>query len=57
MEIIRKEFLKVSQKETDALNLVMQIASDLEKETQDPQLKDLAKEIYNDIAILWGWGE
>lgn len=57
MEIIKKETLKFSQKETDAIDLIMQIASNLEKETENPQLKVLAKEIYNDLAILWGWEE
>lgn len=53
MTIIKKETLEFSEKETDAIQLVIQICAELIREATDPNLKELAEETYNCIAALW----
>lgn len=57
MKIIKQEILKFSEKETDAIQLVTEICIGLMREADDPNLKELAEEIYNGITTLWGWEE
>lgn len=57
MNIIKKEILEFSEKETDAIQLVTGICIELMREANDPDLKELAEETYNDITTLWGLEE
>lgn len=57
MKIAKKEILEFSERETDALNLTMEICTGLTREANDPDLKKLAEEIYEKVAELWGWEE
>lgn len=57
MQIIKKEILEFSERETDALKLVMNICAGLMREATDPELERLANEVYEKLAELWGWEE
>lgn len=57
MKIIKKEILEFSERETDAINLVVEICNGLMREANDPNLKELAEELYDRITTLWGWEE
>ena len=57
MRIIKKEILEFSERETDALNLTMEICTGLIREANDPNLKKLAEETYEKVAELWGYEE
>lgn len=57
MRIIQKEILEFSERETDAIRLVLEICSGIDREANDPDLQILAQRIYNDLSELWGWEE
>ena len=57
MRINKKEILEFSEKETDAIQLIIEICNGLTREATDPNLKELAEETYNCITTLWGWEE
>lgn len=57
MKIIKKEILEFSEHETNAMWLVMEICTGLDREATDPDLRKLANEIYNKVAELWGYEE
>ena len=57
MKIIKKEILEFSEKETDAIKLVIEICTGLMREAIDPNLKELAEETYNCVTALGGWEE
>lgn len=57
MKIIKKEILEFNERETDALNLVMEICTGLMREANDPSLTKLAEATYNNLSELWEWGE
>lgn len=57
MNIIKKEVLEFSERETDAISLMMEICSGLMREATSPELKKLAETTYNNVAELWGWEE
>lgn len=57
MKIIKKEILEFSERETDAINLVVEICNGLMREAIDPNLQKLAEETYEKITELWGWEE
>lgn len=57
MQIIKKEILEFSEKETDALRLVTEICLGINREASAPELKKLACETYDKICELWGYEE
>ena len=57
MNIVKKEILEFSQKETDALQLVTEMCLGLMREVTDPNLKELSQRIYYDVSALRGWEE
>ena len=57
MQIIKKETVEFSEKETEAIQLVTQICTGLMREASDPNLKKLAEGAYDYITTLWGWAE
>ena len=57
MKIIKKEILEFSERETDAISLVIEICNGLMREANDPNLKELAEDLYDRITTLWGWEE
>ena len=57
MQIIKKETLEFSEKETDAISLVCHMCDGLMKEATDPQLQKLAEEILLKVSELWEWEE
>lgn len=57
MKIIKKESLEFSEKETEAIQLVTEICTELMREATDSDLKELAEETYNCVTTLWGWEE
>lgn len=54
MKIIKKEILEFSERETDAISLVMEVCTGLIREATDPSLTKLAETTYNNIVELWG---
>lgn len=57
MDIVKKEILEFSEKETDALQLVTEMCLGIYREASDPNLQTLAKKLYNNLSELWGWEE
>lgn len=57
MQIIKKEALEFSEREIDAIQLVMEICTGLMREAESPDLQDLAEAIYDKVATLQGWEE
>ena len=57
MQIIKKEILEFSEKEANALQLVMEMCVGIDREATDPNLRELAEELYDKLATLWGWEE
>lgn len=57
MQIIKKETLEFSERETDALGLVSEICTGLIREADSPDLRELAEELYDRLTTLWGWEE
>ena len=57
MQIIKKEILEFSEKETDALRLVTEMCLGINREADDPELKKLACETYDKVCELWGYEE
>ena len=49
MEIIKKETVKFSEQEKDALQMVSRICTGLMQEADDPDLRKLAKETFENI--------
>lgn len=54
MEIVKKEALNFSDSEKEALQVVLTLCSEIEREASDSDLKKLACETYNKICDLWG---
>lgn len=57
MQIIKKEILEFSERETDAIQLVLEICTGLMREAEAPDLQELAEELYDRLTTLWGWEE
>lgn len=57
MNIIKKEILEFSEKETDALQLITAMCLGIEREANNPKLRELAKEIFDKLSELWGYEE
>jgi hypothetical protein len=57
MEIIKKEVIKFSKNEIEALQLVTQMCIGLMREAEHPELRRLAQTTYDKVSELWGWGE
>ena len=55
MNIIKKEILEFSERETDALTLVTQLCLGITKEAENPELVKLAYAVYEKVAELWGY--
>lgn len=57
MTIIKRMCLAFSEDEIEAINLVCKICSDLEQETDNPELIRLAETVYNNLSELLEWEE
>lgn len=57
MNIVKKEILEFSEKESDALELTIEMCLGIEREATDPDLVKLAKEISCKVSLLWGFKE
>ena len=57
MQIIKKEILEFSERETDAIQLVLEICTGLTREADSPDLQELAEELYDRLTTLLGWEE
>lgn len=57
MQIIKKEILEFSEKETDALQLVTQMCLGIEREANSPELRRIASEAFEKLSELWGYEE
>ena len=57
MQIIKKEILEFSEKETDALRLVTQMCLGIEREANNPELQRIAIEAFAKLAELWRYEE
>ena len=57
MNIIKREILEFSEKETDALQLVTQMCLGIAKEAENPELVKLAKTAFEKVSELWGYEE
>ena len=57
MNIVKKEILEFSEKETDALQLVTEMCLDIERESESPVIRQLASEVFEKLSELWGYEE
>lgn len=57
MDIIKKEILNFSEKESDALHLVIEMCWGINQEATNPELLKLADEISYKLCVLWGYKE
>ena len=57
MTIVKKEHLEFSDREIDALNLVMNISIGILREAEDPNLKRIAENININLVSLWDYGD
>lgn len=57
MDIIKKEILNFSEKESDALHLVIEMCWGINREATNPKLLKLADEISYKLCVLWGYKE
>lgn len=55
MKIFSKEVLEFTQDEGEALYQVTVICADLIQKANDPNLRELAREIHGKIMDLWGY--
>ena len=55
MTIVKKEHLEFSDKEIEALNLVMDISIGIMREAEDPNLKRIAENININLVDLWNY--
>lgn len=55
MNIVKKETIEFSEKESNALDLVLDMCLGIEREATDPELQKLAKELSYKLSILWGY--
>ena len=57
MNIIKKEILDFSERETEALELVTQLCLGIADEAENPELIKLAKTVFDKVSELWGYEE
>ena len=57
MTIVKKENLEFSDREVEALNLVMDICVGIMREAEDPNLKRIAENININLVGLWDYGD
>lgn len=57
MNIIKKEILEFSERETDAIMLITEICAGLMREADNPRIKYLSENIYYNLSELWGYEE
>ena len=57
MNIIKKEILEFSEKESNALELVTQMCLGIAQEAENPELVKLAKTVFEKVSELWGYEE
>ena len=57
MNIVKKEILELSEKETKAVELVTDMCYGIKRESANPELIKLAEEIIHSLNKLWGYVE
>ena len=57
MNIIKKEILEFSEKESDALQLVTEMCLGIERECESPVIRQIASEAFEKLSELWGYEE
>jgi hypothetical protein len=57
MQIIKKEILEFSEAETKALQLVTEMCLGIERESENPTIRQLASEAFEKLSELWGYEE
>ena len=57
MTIIQKEMINLNPAESNALDLTLKLCTSIERESNNPELRRLANEIYYKINDLWEKGE
>ena len=57
MNIVKKEILELSEKETKAVELVIDMCYGIKRESANPELIKLAEEIVHRLNELWGYVE
>lgn len=57
MNIIKKEILEFSEKETEALRLVTEMCLGIAREAENPELIKLANVAFEKVSELWGYEE
>lgn len=57
MNIVKKEILEFSEKETAAAELVIDMCYGIKRESTNPELIKLANEISHKLNVLWGYVE
>ena len=57
MNIVKKEIIIFNKEEREAINLLLKICNEIRGTTSDSNLEKLAKETYNNVATLGGYGD
>lgn len=57
MTIVKKESIVFSEKEKEALDMVLKICNGLAGEASDPNIIQLARKTYDDVATICGYEE
>lgn len=57
MNIIKKEILEFSEKETDAIRLIIEMCLGIERESESPDIRQLAREVFEKLSKLWEYEE
>ena len=58
MNIVKRETIEFSEKESNALDLVLNMCFGIEREATDPELQELAKELSCKLSmLLWRYRE
>ena len=57
MNIVKKEIIIFNKEEREAINLLLKICNEIRGATSDSNLEKLAKETYNNVATLGGYGD
>jgi hypothetical protein len=57
MQIIKKEILEFNERETEALRLITEMCLGIERESENPAIRQLASEVFEKLSELWGYEE
>jgi hypothetical protein len=56
MLLIKTEQIEFSENELNAMNIILRMAEDIKRETEEVKLSDLAADIICELNELYEWG-